>query len=146
MKTMKRTILFFSLLSMTILLSASECTQIQSQYDSAESAYAISIKKREDARTRYPLVNTAMDKAVSLLAYCHEEISLSEQHLLRNRLRKLDEHRSNLALAAVDEYRRQYGIKPDVTTIYHDRRYGSGPSGSPLPSPSGQPLPPVLHP
>lgn len=146
MKTTKQTGLFFSLILTTTLLVASECTQMKSEYEAAEKAYETSIENNHDARARYPLVNTTMDKAVALLAYCHDEISLSEQHLLRTRLRKLDEQRSGLASAAIDEYRLKYGIKPEIQTIYQDRRHSTTPPKSSLPPPSRQPFPPVIQP
>lgn len=146
MKTMKRYFLIFGLIWMTALLSANECGEMQSAYEAADEAYETSIRDKKDARTRYPLINRAMDKAVALLAYCHEDISLSKQHLLRNRLRKLDQHRSSLASAVVNEYRQEYGVKPEVTTRYRDVRYSDSPSSSPLPPPIRKPLPPVIQP
>jgi outer membrane protein assembly factor BamD (BamD/ComL family) len=143
---MKRVILSVFLILMPSRLLSNECSQMQSTYAAAEKAYEASIRNLQDARIRYPLINTVMDNAVMLLAYCHETASLSEQHILRNRLRKLDKQRSDLATAAVDEYRRQYGIKPEIQTIYRDRIYSNTPSHSPFPPPLKKPLPQVIQP
>jgi len=146
MKTIKKTGLFFSLILTTTLLIASECTQMKNNYEAAEKAYETSANNNHDARTRYRLVNTAIDKAVALLAYCHDETSLSGQYLLRTRLKKLDKQRSALASAAIDEYRLKYDIRPKTQTIYQDRRNRTTPSRSTLPLPSRQPFPPVTQP
>lgn len=146
MKTIKKTGLFFSLILTTTLLIASECTQMKRNYEAAEQAHETSVNNNHDARTRYRLVNTAIDKAVALLAYCHDDVSLSEQYLLRTRLKKLDKQRSVLASAAIDEYRLKYGVKPKIQTIYQDSRDTTTRSRSTLPPPGRQPFPPVIQP
>lgn len=146
MKTIKKTGLLFSLILTAAFLHAGECIQLKNSYEEAGKAYEKSVKNNHDARKRYRLINTAIDKAVALLAYCHDETSLSEQYLLRTRLKKLDKQRSSLASAAIDEYRLKYGIRPKIQTIYQDRRNRTTPSRSTLPLPSRQPFPPVTQP
>jgi len=112
------------LLFMSTVLSAESCKQYEDAYLMAE------MKKNETKkatyRERYDMASSFIDSAIYYLAYCKGTVSLADQYQITKKIRREDKKRRDYFRGAVREYHAIYGIRPNVTEIYQDGRYGNG--------------------
>jgi len=112
-----RWLLLITMLIYTTTLSAESCTN----YD---TDYSMALDRLEDhssksARDLYDITSKVIDTGLLYLSYCKESILFGDQHQIRQTIKRADKKRRDYFTGAVREYHNIYGIRPNVTEIYH---------------------------
>ncbi len=129
---------------MNSTLLAKSCSDYEAAYDLAQ--YTMKEKGMISYRKSYDLVNDLIDAATDYLAYCSQNTTLAQQYQIQQVIKRADKKRRDYFNGAVREYHALYGIRPNVTEIYQDGSFSSGPSGGTSGYSSPPRFPPVRQP
>jgi len=137
----------FLLVTLVSLAFSFECVVLQDSFTAKSSVYNKEAKSDLNATQLYKMVNEKIDVQTALLAYCSDMLSLSTQYYYIQEIRRDGKARDRYATLALQEFRKRFGIKPKVNTVYQNTgtRSTVGHRPSNFPSVGTKPMPPLMR-